>query len=152
MISDKIQDDLKQAMLARDSLRVQVLRGIKSAILYAEVALSKRDSGLSEEEIISVLKKEAKKRNEAMELYQKAGNDKKFSDEQQELEIINGYLPAPMGEDELLKIIENSLIELNIVNPEKKDTGRIISLVREKAGSSADGSMIASLVNRRIAE
>lgn len=73
-LKDKLQQDLKQAMLARDSARSDVIKGLKSAILYAEVATGKRDEGLSDDEIIKLFQKEAKKRSESAQLYIQGGS------------------------------------------------------------------------------
>ena len=67
MLKDKIGADLKSSMLARDTERVEVLKGLKSAVLYEEVALKKREEGLSDDEILAVFKKESKKRREVLE-------------------------------------------------------------------------------------
>lgn len=150
MLKDTLQADLKQAMLARDTERVEVLKGLKSAILYAEVAENKRDVGLSDNEILAVMKKESKKRQDSIDLYKKAGDNVRAEKENQEKAIIDSYLPAQLTEDEVIKLIDTALIELNIDNPTKQDMGKIMGAVKAKGSSSLDGAMLAKLVQQRI--
>lgn len=149
-IQEKLTADLKSAMLARDSEKSETLRGLKSAILYEEVALKKRDSGLNETETIAVLKREAKKRKDAIELYEKGGNAESAKKEKTELDIINGFLPEMLSEEATRKIVESVLSELAIDVPQRSDTGRIIGAVKAKAGASADPALIAKIVNEKI--
>lgn len=150
MIKQQIDQDLKAAMLAGDKPLVSILRGMKSAILYAEVADSKREEGLDEASVISVLQKEAKKRQEAANLYEQGGNSEKQQAELYEKEVIGNYLPAAMGEDEIGRLINQIIDEMGEVNT--KDTGKIIGAVKARAGGSADGTTIANLVKRRLTE
>ena len=150
MIKDKIQADLKTAMLARDTDRVEVLKGLKSAILYAEVAENKRDVGLSDDEILVVFKKESKKRQDSVDLYIKGGNEAQAKKELEEKEIIDSYLPAQLDESAVNQLIDSALKELNISEPTKQDMGKIMGAVKAKGGPSLDGAMLAKLVQTRI--
>ena len=76
-MKQRLQDDVKAAMLAGDSLRLETLRGLKSVILYAEVAAGKREEGLTDDEILALFSKEAKKRQESAELYIQGGAQEK---------------------------------------------------------------------------
>lgn len=149
MLKDKLQDDLKQAMLARDTETVDVLKGLKSAILYEEVAKNKRDEGLNDDEILAVFKKESKKRQDSVDMYIKGGSQEKAEKEQQEKAIIDSYLPEQLSEEEAIKVIETALADLGISDPEKKDMGRIIGAVKA-TGAEIDGSTLAKLVSQRI--
>lgn len=150
MLKEKLQADLKQAMLARDNERTDVLKGLKSAILYEEVAKNKRDEGLNDDEILAVLKKESKKRQDSIDMYTKGGNEEKADQESKEKEIIDSYLPEQLSEEEVEKLIDSTINELGITDPEKKDMGRIIGAVKSK-GAEVDGSTLAKLVSARIA-
>jgi uncharacterized protein len=149
-LKDKIQADLKTAMLARKTDTVEVLKGLKSAILYEEVAKSKREEGLSDEEILAVFKKESKKRQDSVDLYIQGGNIKQADKEKQEKAIIDSYLPEQLSKDVVNELIDTVLVELNIDNPAKQDMGKIMAAVKSKGGSSLDGSMLAKLVQQRI--
>lgn len=150
MLKDKLQADLKAAMLARDTDTVETLKGLKSAILYAEVETNKRDTGLGDDEILVVLKKEAKKRQDAIDLYIQGGNQKMADKEQTEKDLIETYLPAALGENEVNQIIDSVLSELSVETLSAQDMGRVIGAVKQKAGPSADGATIARLVKARL--
>ena len=149
-VLDKLTADLKSAMLARESEKIETLRGLKSAVLYEEVALKKRDSGLSDDEVIAVLKREAKKRNDAIALYRQGRNEASALKEEAELDIICQYLPEMLDETTTLKLVEEAMSELGIEVVERSDTGRIIGIVKKKAGTSADPAVIAKIVNQKI--
>lgn len=151
MLKDILQADLKQAMLARDSLRVDVLRGLKSAILYAEVETGKREEGLSEDEIIAVLKKESKKRQESYDLYVQGGRPEQADKEMSEKQMIDAYLPKQLDELELSSMIDETIAHLGISTLEKQHMGQVIGAIKTKAGAQVDGALLAKLINGRIA-
>lgn len=149
-LKDVLQADLKTAMLARDSLTTDVIKGLKSAVLYAEVASGKREQGLEDSEILAVLQKESKKRQESADLYSKGDRAELAQKELAEKAIIDKYLPAQLSEAELVQLINDCLADMGLKNPAKQDMGKIIGAVKAKVGSSADGSVLAKLVNQRI--
>ncbi len=142
-IKSKIDNDIKQAMLAGEKQLVTTLRGLKSAILYAEVAQGARDSGLSEDEIMKVLAKEAKKRQESADMYSQGGSDERASKEMAEKKIIEEYLPAKKTTEELARLVSEVVKELNASGPQAM--GQVISKVKERTGSTADGAEIARI-------
>lgn len=150
-LKETLQADLKQAMLSRDAAKVELLRGLKSAILYVEVANDKRDSGLSDEEIIAVLQKESKKREESAGLFEKGGNLEAADKERAEAALIEAYLPTKLSDDELNKLIDAALSDQGIESPQRSDMGKIIGTVKTKGGAAVDGSQLAQLVQKRIA-
>lgn len=145
---EKIDADLKSALLGGDKSKTMTLRGLKSAILYEAVAQNKKDEGLSDDEITKVLFKEQKKRQEAIELYEKAGDADRTNAERQELEIINAYLPEQMGEAEIEKLVDDVLSGFDV--PSIRDMGQIIGQVKQKAGAGADGATVARLVKAKL--
>lgn len=148
MLKQQIDQDLKVALLAGDTLRVSVLRGLKSAILYVEVAEGAREKGLNEQGIIGVLTKEAKKRQESADLYRQGGNVERADTELAEKAIIDHYLPTQLSEDAIAEIVDKVVSEIGEVS--QKDMGRIIGRVREETAGAADGSIIARLVKDKI--
>lgn len=148
MLKDKLQDDLKQAMLSGDKSRAELLGMLKSAVLYKEVELGVRDSGLTDDQIVEVLAKEAKKRQEAAGMYKSAGDEERANKELSEVEVIQNYLPEQMGDEELESIVDEVMAELN---PEGiKDMGRVIGGVKSSVGNSADGAKIAQMVKQKL--
>lgn len=146
-IKEQINADLKQAMLARDSALVEVLRGVKSAFQYFAVE-SGPDTELSEEQILSVLKKESKKRSEAANLYEKAGDSTRQEKELYEKDVIQKYLPEELSEEEVLKLVEAAISEIGSI--EQKNMGQVIGKVKQASGGLADGAVIARLVKERL--
>lgn len=147
-LKQQIDNDLKKAMLAGDKTLVMTLRGLKSAILYAEVAKGTRETGLPDVEIIDLFTKEAKKRQESADLYIQGGNKERADSELAEKSVIEQYLPRQLGEKELKKLIDDAISEIGAVDKQKM--GQVIGLVKQKAQGSADGSAIARLVQERL--
>ncbi len=151
MIKQTIDQDLKTAMLAGDKQLVSVLRGLKSVILYSEVAESMRDKGLGDPQIVALLQKESKKRQEAADLYEKASSADRAQAELYEKQIIDGYLPAAPDAEELGKIVDSVIADSG--EPLTTQTmGKVISKVKEETGGSADGATIAKLVRERLSQ
>jgi len=143
-LKETLQADLKQAMLAREADRVELLRGLKSAILYAEVAADKREQGLDDSEVIAVLQKESKKRAEAAILFEKGGNQASADKERVESTMIDVYLPTKLSEKELSSMIDGAMSTLGVDSPQRSDMGKIIGAVKAKGGAAVDGSTLAN--------
>ncbi len=148
-LKQRLQDDVKAAMLAGDTLRLETLRGLKSVILYAEVAAVKREEGLGDAEVESLLAKEAKKRQESADLYKQGGANDRADKELSEKAIIEEYLPKQLGEDEVAAVVDEVI---NEVKPEgMQQMGQVIGQVKSRLGNSADGALIAKLVKEKLA-
>lgn len=148
-IKQKIEQDLKQALLNRDTIKVDALRMIKSSILNEEISKSKRDTGLSDEEVTVCLQKEVKKRKEAAEMYRSNNANDRAQKEEKELEIIQVYLPEQMTE-EALSVIVDKVVADNGGDVSPKNMGAVIQAVRSQVGQSAQGGDIARLVKQRM--
>lgn len=148
-IKNQIDQDIKEAMLSGNKSLATTLRGLKSAILYAEVAQNKRDEGLDDDGIIAVLQKEAKKRQESADLYAKGNNTEKQNAELTEKAAIEQYLPAPISDDEIVEAVQQAIDSINAVG--MQDMGRVIGVVKQQLGASADGSRIAAVVKEKLA-
>lgn len=150
-MEDKITSDLKEAMLAKDAFRTSVLRSLKSAVTYAKVAPGSNDRGLPDDEVMQILAREAKKRQESADSFLKAGQPERADDELSEKNIIDAYLPAQLNEDELRGLIEEVVAKLDAAELSSKGTvGQVIGAVKAKAGPVADGAAIARLVQERL--
>jgi uncharacterized protein YqeY len=148
MLEDRLEQDIKAALLSGDKFRVTTLRGLKATLLNIKVALGKRDSGLSDEEVEQAFSKESKKRQESADLYKQGGNSERAEAELKEKSIIGEYLPEQVSEEELTKSIDEVINGLGAVEP--KDMGRVIAQIKSKYGTTADGSVIARLVKERL--
>ena len=148
-LKQRLTDDVKVAMLAGDTLRLECLRGLKSVILYAEVAAGKREEGLSEAEIEALLAKEAKKRQESADLYVQGGSQDRADKELAEKAIIEQYLPKQLAEEEVEAIVDNVIEALNVTGI--KAMGQVIGEVKKRCGNTADGAVIARMVKEKLA-
>ena len=149
-VKDQLQSDLTAAMKARDELATSTLRMLRAAVLNAEVAGDEAIQ-LTDEQTIAVLQSEAKKRAESAQVYADAGRTESAAKERAELEIIERYLPAAMGDDELAAIVDEEIATAAAGGAEgPKAMGAVIKAVRERAGAAADGSRIAALVKARL--
>lgn len=148
MIKDQLTQDLKQALLEGDKVKATVLRGLKSAIGYAEVAAGKRDEGLADKEVTSILQKEAKKRQESADLYAKAGDQTRTDQELAEKRIIEVYLPAQLSEAEIAAHVDAVITELGVTD--NKALGQVIGAVKARTHGAADGAIIARITKERL--
>lgn len=147
-LKQQIDQELKQAMLSGNKQSTETLKGLKSAILYAEVAKGAREQGLSEEEMLQVLSKESKKRQESIDLYKKVGDQARAEAEQAEKALIDKYLPKQLSEEELKVIVRKTISTLGANS--QKDMGPVIGEVKKQAGGAADGAMIAKIVKEHL--
>ncbi len=147
---DEIDRDLKAAMLSGDKTTAETLRGLKSAILNETIAQNARDSGLPDDQIQKILAKESKKRQEAADLYKQGGSAERAATELVEKAIIDGYLPEPMAEADVAKIVDEEIAKAG--QPTMQDMGKIIGAVRQRTAGQADGAVIAKLVKEKLAQ
>lgn len=147
-IKDQINQDLKTAMLAGDKVLVTTLRGLKSSILYAEVASGDREVGIPDDQVIALLQKEAKKRQESADLYRTGGNLEKAASEDTEKQVIAKYLPAQLSEDEVKALITKKAEELNLTTMQQM--GQLIGAVKSASGGAVDGALVARLAKEYL--
>lgn len=150
-LSAQIQDDLKAALLNRDSgnrFVADTLRNLKAAILNEEVAQGKRDTGLSDGEIEKIIAREVKKRQESIRLYEENGRPELAEDEKKELEVLNTYLPQQLTEDEIREMAKTVIAETGASSAQQM--GQVIGGVKAKAGTAADGATVARVVKELL--
>jgi uncharacterized protein YqeY len=150
-LKERLQADLTAAMKSRDELVTSTLRMARAAVLNAEVAGSAAVE-LTDDQVVDVLRAEAKKRAEAAELYAAAGRAESAAKERAEREIIERYLPAAMSDTELEAVVAEEIARAaaaGITGP--KAMGAVIKAVRERVGAGADGARIAAAVKAATA-
>src|SRR6266545_5416645 len=103
-LQQRVDSDLKEAMRARDTTKLSVLRMLKSALKYAAIAKSDAEAELSDAEAAQVIRKQVKQRQDSIESFEKGGRAELVEKEKEELAILDGYLPQPMSADEISKI------------------------------------------------
>jgi uncharacterized protein YqeY len=148
MLEQQLEQDIKAALLGGDKVKATTLRGLKATLLNVKVAQGKRDSGLSDDEVIATFAKQAKQRQESADLYEQGGNQEKADAELAEKAIIEAYLPAQLSEDEISKLIDEVIAEIGASGPQAM--GQVIGQVKTKTGASADGSVIARLAKEKL--
>lgn len=150
-LKDTLKNDLTAAMKSGNEIAKSTLRMALSAISNAEVAGDEAVE-LNDDQIIKVLQAESKKRAESAELYEQAGRTDAAAQERAEAEILATYLPAAMSDDELASVIAEEVQKAAATgNSGMKAMGSVMKAVRERVGSSADGSKIADLVKSALA-
>jgi uncharacterized protein len=148
-LEQQIDQDLKSALLSGDKLKVETLRGLKSVLLYAKVATGSRDKTMDDSAVQQLFAKEAKKRQESIDLYTQGGNQVMADKEAAEKVIIEAYLPAQLSEDKINELIEAAITEQGA--SDMSSMGKVIASVKDKSQGAADGAVIARLVKERLA-
>ena len=147
-LKDTIQNDMKAALLGGNRFEGDVLRNLKAAILSEEIATGKRDEGLEDDAIEKIIVREVKKRNESIRLYEENGRPELAEDEKKEIAVLSTYLPKQLNEDEVRELAKLVIEEMDNVGPSMM--GQVIGGVKAKAGSSADGAMVARVVKELL--
>jgi hypothetical protein len=142
----QIEDDVKKAMLARDVERRDALRLILSSLRSAEKDLQRP---LSEGEELQVLQRERKKRIEAAEAFHDAGRGEQAAKEEAELAVLEEFMPEPLSEDELERIVDDAIAENGATS--LQDLGRVMADVMPQVAGRADGSAVGQLVREKLA-
>lgn len=147
---EQLRADLNAAMKSRDQVTTSTIRMVLSAIQVASVA-GDEAADLSDQEIIAVLRSEAKRRVEAAELYEQAGRTEQAAAEKSELEVIEKYLPAAMDDAALQTLVDEEIAAAREAGAEGPQAmGRVIKAVKDRAGDAADGGRIAGLVKASL--
>ena len=142
----EIEVDLKDAMRARDSVRTDTLRLTLAALRAAEKELGRP---LKDDEELQVLQRERKRRAEASEAFRAAGRDEQAAKEDEELEIIEEYMPEPLDEEDLERIVDDAIAETGATS--LRDLGRVMADVMPQVAGRADGSAVSQLVREKLA-
>lgn len=143
-MQEQIERDIKSALLSGDKVKVETLKSIKNSLQYEAVSKSVAPNELTDEQVQAVLSREAKKRQEAADLYKGASETQREQKELAEKAVINTYLPEPMDEAELKSIVKEEVGKLD--NPGLPQMGQIISAVRARTAGRAEGALIAKFV------
>ena len=142
----RIEGELKDAMKERDAERRDALRLILSALRAAEKEIQRP---LHEDEELQVLQRERKKRLDAIEAYEAAGREEQADREEDELEILEEFMPEPLSDDELEAIVDDAIAENGATS--LRDLGRVMADVMPQVAGRADGSSVSQLVREKLA-
>ena len=142
----RMEEEVKQAMLARDTERRDTLRLILSSLKSAEKELQRP---LSDDEELQVLQRERKRRVEAEEAFRSGGRAEQADAEQRELGVLKEFMPEPLAEEELEEIVDNAIAENGATS--MRDFGRVMADVMPQVSGRADGSAVSQLVREKLA-
>jgi uncharacterized protein YqeY len=144
-LQEKLLDDMKTAMKSGNKVALETLRMLRSQLKNASIA---KGEDLSEEDVIGVLSKEAKKRKESFELYRQGGREDLAEKEEMEMQIIASYLPEALSEDELAKIIDKAVVETEAES--LRDMGKVMGVVMPQVKGRADGKAVQEMVKKKL--
>ncbi len=144
-IQDRLSEDLKTAMKAKEKVKVETIRMVRAQLQDFQIA--KRDE-LTEEDEISVLINAAKKRKEALELYEKSDREDLIERERQELAIISAYLPAQLSKEEVEKAVLRVIQEVGASSAQ--DMGKVMGAAMKELKGKADGKMVQEIVREKL--
>jgi uncharacterized protein YqeY len=142
----RLEDELKQSMVARDESRRDALRLILSSLRSAEKELQRP---LHDDEELQVLQRERKRRIEAAEAFRGGGREEQAQGEEEELAVLEEFMPAPLSEEELEEIIDDAIAEVGATSI--RDLGRVMADVMPQVSGRADGSVVSQLVREKLA-
>ncbi len=144
-LEERLVEEMKQAMKSNDKLRLSTIRMIRSGVKNKEIELRKK---LEDGEIERVIQVMVRKGEESVEQFQTGGRTDLVEKEKKEIEILKSFLPQPLSQEEILKIIDQSIQETQASSP--KDIGKVMKSVMPKMGGKADGKLINQLVKERL--
>lgn len=148
-LKDRISEDIKAAMKAKDAIRLETVRSIKKVILEKETSVRPQgQDGLTENQELEVLAQVAKQRRDSIEQYRKAGRDDLADKEAQELTIIEEYLPKQLSDEEVSAVIDETIASVGAAS--MKDMGKVMGPVMQKLKGRADGQKIQAMVKEKL--
>ena len=149
MLKQKLQDELKKSMLAKDTVATSVLRMLISAINYYEIQKGGAGYEATDVDILSVVQKEAKQHKDSIEQFQKAGRVDLVDKETKELELLQKYLPQQMSEEDVRKLVKSAIEKTGATSA--KDMGKVMGVLMPKIEGKADGSLVSRIVKELLA-
>ena len=145
----RIPEDLKAAMKAKDTVALNALRALKSALTNAAIEKGGLGTELDEPEVLAVIRKQLKQRIDSCEQFEKGGRAELAANEKAGIEILSRYLPAALTEEQLAAIIDQAVSETGATG--KADMGKVMKRAQELADGRADGKMLSASVMKRLA-
>ena len=151
MLKDRLSTDLKEAMRARDDVRLRTIRSLRAALMEKEIEL--REGGvatLTDEQEIAVVQKQAKQRRDSIEQYEQADRADLKQKEEEELAIIEDYLPQQLDDDEIRKVLHEVIAGTGAASP--RDMGKVMGAAMERVRGVADGRRVQQLATELLSD
>ncbi|TVP85022.1 MAG: GatB/YqeY domain-containing protein [Alkalicoccus sp.] len=144
-ILDRLNQDMKEAMRAKDKQRLTVIRSVKSSVQNEAINAGHE---LSDEEVLTVLNREMKQRRESLQEFEKAGREDLVDKIQQEISVLADYMPEQLSDKELQAVVDETIAETGASS--KADMGRVMGAVMPKVKGRADGAAVRTLVQQSL--
>ena len=144
----RIDQDIKAAMMARETAKLGVLRMLKTSLMNAAIEKGGAGSTLDDTEALAIVRKEVKKRQDSVEAFEKGGRPEMAASEKAEIEILNAYLPQQLSVAELEALVQAAIAEAGATS--KKDMGAVMKLVNAKSAGRADGRTLSAEVQKQL--
>lgn len=148
MDKQKLRDELKASMIAKDELRTSVLRMLLSSLNYYEIQKGGAGYEADQEDVLTIIQKEVKQRKDSIEQYTNANRKELAEKEQKELEILNVFLPEQMTEEEVTKLVKEAITQTGATS--MQDIGKVMGVLMPKVKGKADGNLVSSLVKKEF--
>jgi uncharacterized protein YqeY len=145
-LQDRISQEIKAAMLAKDADRLSALRMLKSTLGYAQI--ERKTDSLTDADVIAIVQKEVKQRRDSIEQFETGGRPELAAKEKAEIVVLETFLPQPLSVEELELLVKTAIAEAGATS--KKDMGAVIKAVQAKAAGRADGKTISGLVGKLL--
>lgn len=147
-VQERIDSDLKDAMRARDAVKLGVLRMLKSALKYSAIDKAGAEGQLDDAEASQVIRKQVKQRQDSIEQFEKGGRPELAAKEKEELAILNAYLPKGLEADELTALVRETIAEAGATS--KAQMGAVMKALQAKVAGRADGKTLSAEVQRQL--
>ncbi len=147
-ITETITADMKSAMRDRNKVALNTLRAVKTAITNSAIEKSGAGTELSDNEVVTIVRKQIKQRQDSIEQYEKAGRDELAETERQEIVVLENYLPQPLSDEEIDAAVTAAIEEIGATG--KQDMGKVMKILQEKTGGKADGKTLSQKVMLRL--
>lgn len=148
MLKQQLREELKQAMIARDELKMSVLRMLISAITYYEINKGGAGYEATDEDVLTVIGTQVKQRKDSIEQFENAGRQELADKEKKELELLSVYLPAQMTDEEIREVVKDAIAESGATSP--AEMGKVMSLLMPKVKGKADGTLVSKIVKESL--
>ena len=147
-LPQRVDEDLKEAMRAKNASKLGVLRMLKSALTYAAIEKSGAEGKLTDAEAAQVIRKQVKQRQDSIESFEKGGRAELVAKEKEELSILQSYLPQAMSADELAKVVRETIAEVGATS--KAQMGAVMKALQTKVAGRADGKALSAEVQKQL--
>jgi uncharacterized protein YqeY len=150
MLKQQLKDELKQAMLAKDTVKLSVLRMLISALGYYEIQKGGAGYEATDEDVLSVIQREVKQHKDSIEQFKNGNREDLVEKETKELELLQKYLPEQMGEEEISKLVAEAIAQTGASSPQ--DMGKVMAALMPKVKGKADGGLVSKIVREQLAK